>query len=90
LDTGAIVNILPEASCKEVYGEGSLSLLDNADVTLVMYNRTEEKPIGKKRVQVVNPRNGRKYSVEFVVVKGKGKPLLGLRASKQMQLISLV
>ena len=90
LDTGATVNILPEESFKEVYGEGSLSLLDNADVTLVMYNKTEEKPIGKKRVQVVNPRNGRKYSVEFVVVKGKGKPLLGLRASEQMQLISVV
>lgn len=40
--------------------------------------------------QVVNPRNGRKYSVEFVVVKGKGKPLLGLRASEQLQLISVV
>ena len=55
-----------------------------------MYNNTEDKPIGKKRVQVVNPRNGRKYSVEFVVVKGKGKPLRCLRASEQMQLISLV
>ena len=55
-----------------------------------MYNKTEEKPIGKKRVQVVNPRNGRKYSVEFVVAQGKGKPLLGLRASEQMQLISVV
>ena len=84
------MNILPEESFKEVYGEDSLSLLDNAEVTLVMYNKTEEKPIGKKRVQVVNPRNGRKYSVEFVVVKGKGKPLLGLRASEQMQLISVV
>lgn len=90
LDTGATVNILPEESFKEVYGKDSLSLLDNAEVTLVMYNKTEEKPIGKKRVQVVNPRNGRKYSVEFVVVKGKGKPLLGLRASEQMQLTSVV
>ena len=43
-----------------------------------------------KHVQVVNPRNGRKYSVEFVLVKGKGKPLLGVRASEQMQLISVV
>ena len=90
LDTGATANILPEESFKEVYGEDSLSLLDNAEVTLVMYNKTEEKPIGKKRVQVVNPRNGRKYSVEFVVVKGNGKPLLGLRASEQMQVISVV
>ena len=84
------VNILAEESFKEVYDEDSLPLLDNAEVTLVMYNKTEEKPIGKKRVQVVNPRNGRKYNVEFVAVKGKGKPLLGLRASEQMQLISVV
>ena len=55
-----------------------------------MYNKTEEKPIGKKRVQVVNPRNGRKDSVKFVVVKGKGKPLLGLRASEQTQLVAVV
>ena len=59
LDTGATVNILPEESFKEVFGEGSLSLLDNADATLVMCNKTE-KPIGKKHVQVVNPRNRRK------------------------------
>ena len=90
LDTVATMNILPEESFKAVYGEDSLSLLDNAEVTLVMYNKTEEKPIGKKRVQVVSPRDGRKYSVEFVVVKGKGTPLLGLRASEQMQLISVV
>ena len=55
-----------------------------------MYNKTEEKPIGKKRFQGVNPRNGRKYSVEFVVVKGKGQLLLGLGLSEQMQLISVV
>ncbi|PFX17543.1 Retrovirus-related Pol polyprotein from transposon 17.6 [Stylophora pistillata] len=91
LDTGATVNILPEESLKEVYGEDSLTLLDNTEVTLVMYNKTKKKPIGKKRVQVVNPRNEKKkYSVEFIVVKGKGKPLLGLRASEQMQLISVV
>ena len=60
LDTGATVNILPKESFKEVYGKGSLSSLDTAEVTLVIYKKTEEKPLGKKRVQVVNPRNGRK------------------------------
>ena len=74
LDTGATVNILPEESFKDVYGKGSLSLLDNAEVTLVMYNKTEEESMGKKRVQA-EPQKWKKYSVEFVVVKGKGKPL---------------
>ena len=91
MDIGTTVNILPEESFKEVYGEDSLPLLDNAEITLLMYNKTEEKPISTKRVQLLNPRNGRKYSVTvFVVVKGKCKPLLGLRASEQMQLISVV
>ena len=44
----------------------------------------------KKRLQVVIPRNGRKYRVEFIVVKKKGKLLLGLRASEEMQVISVV
>ena len=38
----------------------------------------------------MNSKNGKKYSVEFVVVKGKCKPLLGLRASEQMNLISVI
>jgi len=55
LDTGATVNILPEVPFKEVYGEDSLPLLDNSEVTPAMYNKTEEKPIGKKHVQVETP-----------------------------------
>ena len=90
LDSGATVNILPEETFKQLYGEDSVPLLDNAEVTLIMYNKTEEKPLGKKRVRVVNPKNGKKYSVEFVVVKGNCKPLLGLRASEQMNLISVI
>jgi len=90
LDSGATVNILPEETFKQLYGEDGVSLLDDAEVTLIRYNKTEEKPLGKKRVRVVNPKNGKKYSVEFVVVKGNCKPLLGLRASEQMNLISVI
>ena len=90
LDSGATVNIIPEETFKQLYGEDSVPLLDNAEVTLIMYNKTEEKPLGKKRVRVVNPKNGKKYSMEFVVVKGNCKPLLGLRAKEQMNLISMI
>ena len=54
LDSGATVNILPEETFKQLYGEDSVPLLDNAEVTLIMYNKTEEKPLGKKRVRVVS------------------------------------
>ena len=90
LDSGTTVNILPEETFKQLFGKDSVPLLDNAEVTLLMYNKTEVKPLGKKRVRVVNPKNGKRYSVEFMVTKGNSRPLLGLRASEQMNLISVI
>lgn len=90
LDSGATVNLMPEEIYKRVYGEESMASLDKTDVTLVMYNKAEEKPVGKKRVRVINPKNGKKYSVEFIVTKGSCKPLLGARATQQMHLISVI
>ena len=89
LDSGATVNILPEEIIRKVYGKENPPALANAGVTLVMYNKTEETPLGKTRVRVINPKNGRRYSIEFMVVKGNCKPLLGSRASQQMHLISV-
>ena len=57
LDDGATVNNLPEETYKDIYGEDSIALLDKAEVTLLVYNKTEEKPLGKKRVRIVNPKN---------------------------------
>ena len=54
-----------------------------------MYNKAEDKLIGKKRVRIVNPRNGRKYS-GICCREGQRRLLLGLRTSEQMQLISVV
>ena len=48
LDSGATVNIIPEETFKQLYGKDSVPLLDNAEVTLIMYNKTEEKPLGRK------------------------------------------
>lgn len=36
-----------------------------------------------------NPKNSRKYNVEFVVVKGNYTPLVGSRASQQMNLVTV-
>ncbi len=87
IDSGATVNVMSENTCKKLYG--SDCKLDNTNVTLVMYNKAEEKPLGKKRVRVVNPKNNKGYSVEFMIVKGDCKSLLGARACQQMQLISV-
>ena len=58
-------------------------------VTLVMYNQSEVKPFSKKRSRVVNPKNRKKYSIEFLIVKGTCKSILGLRATEHPQLLTI-
>ena len=40
------------------------------------WNGTEMKPLGTKRLKVTNPKTGKKYSIEFVVVPDDSTPLL--------------
>jgi hypothetical protein len=68
--------------CVNAYGQDSSVSLENTDTNLVMYNKSEEKTLGKKRVRIVNPKNGKKYSAEFLVTNGVSRPLL---ASQRMQ-----
>ena len=89
LDNGATVNVISQNDYSEVYGKESLLSLETTSATLAMYNKSEEKPLGRKRVRVVNPKNGKKYSVEFVVVKKGCTSLLGAKASQQMGLLSV-
>lgn len=44
-------------------GQDSLSELEETPVTLVMYNQSDDKPLGKKPLKVVNPTNNKKYSI---------------------------
>lgn len=82
IDCGASINILPEM------------FIDGHDVTpttktLVMWNKTEVKPLGTARIVIKNPKNGKKFSVEFVVVRENLTPLLGAKAAQQMRLITI-
>ena len=54
-----------------------------------MYNSSSLKPVGKCHVQLTNPRNGKKYKAEFVIVKDSDASinLIGSRAAQQMNLI---
>jgi hypothetical protein len=38
--------------------------------TLVMFNKTETKPAGKRKITIVNPKNKKWYNLEFVAVNG--------------------
>ena len=86
LDSGSTVNIMADKTVKKLYGENALDDLNKTSVTLVMYKKSEVKPLGKKRFKVLNPKNKKKYSIEFLIVSGACKSILGLRASEHLQL----
>ena len=82
IDCGASINIIMEG------------LIGNSVVTptskrLVMWNKTEITPRGATGIVLRNPKNRKKYSVEFVVVKENLTPLIGAQAAQHMKLITV-
>ena len=47
------------------------------------------KPLGTTHLKVTNPKTGKKYSIEFVVVPDDSTPLLGAGTAQQMELITV-
>ena len=81
IDTGASVNVLPAQYASQV---------TPTTKTLTMWNGNRVSPLGTCRTTIKNPKNNKRYNVEFVVVKEEAlTPLLGLAASQQMKLISV-
>lgn len=68
LDCGSSVKILPETLYMQLCKDHED--LTETNMTLVMYNKSETKPLGKRRLNLRNPRNKKKYSIEFVIVGG--------------------
>ena len=89
LDTGATVNVLSVQEYKEISNDQTLAGLSKSNATLCMYNNTVIKPIGKVRLSVRNPKNNKKYNIEFQIVKEENSPVLGAKTIQGMQLITL-
>ena len=90
LDSGATVNVLSKKTLEELFSKNVVRKIEETNATLVMYNGSEIKPIGKVRLQVINPKNLKKYSVEFMIVKENCNSVLGARASQQMKLLQVI
>ena len=89
LHSGSTVNIMTDETVSKPCGQNGLNELEETPVTLVMYNQSKVKPLGKKRFKVVNSKNNKKYSIEFHLVRGESKSILGLRASEHLQLLTV-
>lgn len=82
VDCGATVNVLP---MKYLAGEN----IEPTKRTLQMWNRTELKPKGTCRLTIRNPKNDKKYSVEFMAVQENLTPLLGAKAIQRMGIVEI-
>ena len=83
IDTGASCNVLPQKFVP------SGTNIIQSDLTLKMYSKSTMPVLGTCRVRMRNPKNNKKYNAEFVVVKGDYTPLIGSRASQQMNLVTV-
>ena len=59
------------------------------DTTLLMYNKSEVKPIGRKKIRVRNPKNNNMYTVEFIIVKGQCQSIVGLETCEELELLTV-
>ncbi|XP_041362042.1 uncharacterized protein K02A2.6-like [Gigantopelta aegis] len=85
IDSGASVNVISEA----VYSGLSEEKLETGNTTLIMFNKSQIKPVGKCRLRILNPKTKKEYSAEFQVVKEKCRSVLGSRTVQKMKLITV-
>ena len=83
IDCGATVNILPKR-----YVNGHK--IRNENINLKMWNNDTTSALGKSKIKTVNPIDGRKYKVDYVVVEQEQlTPLLSRNAAEKMGLITV-
>ncbi|XP_063956518.1 uncharacterized protein K02A2.6-like [Lytechinus pictus] len=83
LDSGATVNLLPQKYLKEE------DVVQSANIRLSMWNKATTQAIGKCKVITRNPATGKKYKVEYIVVKEDLPPLLSKTTGEKMQIITV-
>ena len=82
IDSGATVNLLPRRYL-------NTEEIKPTNIQLRMWNNSIQVPVGTCRTVIKNVKNGKKYSVEFVIVESDFTPLIGRRAAEAMKLITV-
>ena len=89
LDSGATTNCMSSKDYIKATNDKELTKLTKTDKKLHMYNGTEVRPLGEKILNVINPKNDKKYKVRFYILEGNFRPILGLRAVEYMKLFTI-
>ena len=88
IDSGSTVNILPENIFKSVFPDQS-SRLHECKSTLIMFSRSELKPLGSVNIETLNPKNSQIHNIEYVVVSDGHVPILGVQAIRLFNLVTV-
>ena len=89
LDNGASVNVISKSNYVDLFHDYELRHLKDSDTTLVMFNKSEMRPLGRRVVRVTNPKDGIEYKVNLQVVGGDYQSILGAKAVFGMGLLSV-
>ena len=89
LDSGATVNILPLNLYRKIFKDSKFKQLEAMQNTLVMFNKSEMKVLGKFKTETINPKNQKRYGIEYVVADQDHKPLLGFETIQMLKLMTV-
>ncbi|XP_044179125.1 uncharacterized protein K02A2.6-like [Acropora millepora] len=87
LDSGATCNVITSEGIQRSHCDAEIT---QTRKVLSMYSGTTVKPIGHCKVKMTNPKNGRRYLVNFEVLPNSSTPILGSKAIQQMKLIKVL
>ena len=83
VDTGSSVNILPIKFMPKDAETIKTSII------LKSWTGNRITPVGSARIVIENPSNNKKYRLTFIIVQEDLTPILGLRASEAMSLLTI-
>ena len=83
IDTGTTVNILPIKFMPKDAETVKTPIIPK------LWTSNKIKPVGSARIVIENPSNNKKYRLTFIIVKEDLTPILGLRASEAMNLLTV-
>ena len=83
VDSGASCNVLPRKFLPKE------TVVDKTDVKLTTYSKANLKVLGMAKVSLRNPKNHKKYRVQFVIIDDDYTPLLGFTSAQKMGLITV-
>ena len=82
LDSGAEVNTIKQKYVLQ-------QQVKPTKISLTMWNKSLEKPLGEAKLEVENPKTGRSTLLDFVVVPNNFNCLLGVKSVQEMDLLTI-